>query len=75
LEIFSGGEEPVAIEVRGNQATIDLKRLGVKTEKGKNLQFRVLPPWTSNYEFSGNLTRRSKAYFITSATLTVRLKE
>ncbi len=75
LEIFSEGAEPFGIEVRGNHTTVDLKRLGIKIDKGASIHLRVLPPWTSNHEFSGNLTRRSKACFITSATLTVRLKD
>ena len=73
LEFFSDGGEPVGMEVRGNHATVDLNELGIKIDRRKSLHLRVLPPWTSNYEFTGNLTRRSKAYFITSATLTVRL--
>jgi hypothetical protein len=73
LEIFSDEGESVGIEVRGNHTSIDLNRLGV-TLKGRNsLNLRVLPPWTSNFEFSGNLTRTSKVYFITSATLTVQV--
>ncbi|UCE41642.1 MAG: hypothetical protein JSV17_01225 [Candidatus Aminicenantes bacterium] len=75
LEIFSDEREPVGIEVRGNHTTVDLSRMGIEINRGENLHLRVLPPWTSNYEFSGNLTRRSKAYFITSATLTVRLNK
>jgi hypothetical protein len=73
MEIFTDEGEPVGIEVRGNHTTVDLKALGIKVDSAKRLHFRVLPPWTSNYEFSGNLTRRSKAHFITSATVTVRL--
>jgi len=75
LEIISDEEEPVGIEVRGNHTTVDFNKLGIEIKRGESLQLRVLPPWTSNYEFSGNLTRRSKAHFITSATLTVRLVE
>ena len=75
LEIFGDEEEPVGIEVRGNHTTVDFKKLGIKVKGGENLHFRVLPPWTSNFAFSGNLTRRSKAYFVTSATLTVRLAD
>ena len=74
LEIFSNNREPVGMEVRGNHTTIDLGNLDIKINRGENLYLRVLPPWTSNFEFSGNLTHRSKAYFITSGTLTVRLK-
>jgi len=73
LEIFGDEDEPVGIEVRGNHTTVDFNKLGIEIKRGKSLRFRVLPPWTSNYEFSGNLTRRSKAHFITSATLTVQL--
>jgi hypothetical protein len=73
LEVFGDEEEPVGIEVRGNHTTVDLNKLGIKIRGGESIHLRVLPPWTSNFEFSGNLTRRSKAYFITSATLTVRL--
>jgi hypothetical protein len=72
LEIFSKQKELVGIEVRGNHTTIDFNKTGIKINRGENLHLRVLPPWTSNFEFSGNLTRRSKAYFITSATLTLR---
>jgi hypothetical protein len=75
LEVFGDEGEPVGIEVRGNHTTVDFKKLGIKVKGGKNLHFRVLPPWTSNFEFSGNLTRRSKAYFVTSATLTVLLAD
>jgi hypothetical protein len=74
LEIFMDEQEPVGMEVRGNHTTVDFERLGIKIGKGANIHLRVLPPWTSNYEFSGNLTRRSKAHFITSATLTARMK-
>jgi len=74
LEIFSDEGEPVGVEVRGNHTTIDFDRLGIKFGIGSSVHLRVLPPWTSNFEFSGNLTRTSKAYFITSATLTVMLK-
>lgn len=74
LEIFMDEEEPLGMEVRGNHTTIDLKKLDIKIKEGESLHLRVLPPWTSNFEFSGNLTRTSKAYFITSATLTLRLK-
>ena len=73
LEIFGNEEEPVGIEVRGNHTSLNLESLGLSIVKGESINLRVLPPWTSNFEFSGNLTRRSKAYFITSATLTVRL--
>ena len=73
LEIFSDEVEPVGIEVRGNHTTVDFEKLGMNIHRGESLHLRVLPPWTSNYEFSGNLTRRSKAHFITRATLTVRL--
>lgn len=75
LEIFWDEQEPVGIEVRGNHTAIDLNKLGLKICRGENLHLRVLPPWTSNFEFSGNLTRRSKAHFITSATLTLRLED
>ena len=71
LEIFSGENEPMGIEVRGNHTSVDLKKLGIDSRDGENLHLRVIPPWTSNYEFSGNLTRKSKAYFLTTATLTV----
>jgi len=73
LEIFSDEEESVGIEVRGNHTSVDFRKLGMQLERGENLHLRVLPPWTSNFAFSGNLTRRSKAYFVASATLTVRL--
>jgi hypothetical protein len=73
LEFFSDEEEPVGIEVRGNHTTVDFNKLGIKIKGGESIHLQVLPPWTSNFEFSGNLTRRSKTYFITSATLTVRL--
>ena len=73
LEIFGDEDEPVGIEVRGNHTSVDFQQLGLEVKGGERIHFRVLPPWTSNFEFSGNLTRRSKAYFITSATLTVRL--
>lgn len=73
LEISRDEDEPVEIEVRGNHTSVDLSKMGIKAKGNERVHLRVLPPWTSNYEFSGNLTRRSKAYFITSATLTVRL--
>lgn len=75
LEIHTDEGEPVGLEVRGNHASLNLKRLGLKINRGERINLRVLPPWTSNYEFSGNLTRRSKAHFITSATLTLRFAD
>jgi len=75
LEIHGNKGEPVGLEVRGNHTSVNFERLGLKIDKRENISFRVLPPWTSNYEFSGNLTRRSKAHFITSATLTVRMMD
>jgi hypothetical protein len=75
LEIFSNNKEPVGMEVRGNHTTVDLGKLGIGINRSENLHLRVLPPWTSNFEFSGNLTRRSKAHFITSATLAVRVAD
>ena len=75
LEVYSEEKQPVGIEVRGNHTSLDLKELGIDISEGKNFHLRVLPPWTSNHEFSGNLTRRSKAYFITSATLTLKLED
>ncbi len=75
LEIHRGEGEPVGLEVRGNHMTVNFNKLGIEIKRGESLQLRVLPPWTSNFEFSGNLTRRSKVYFITSASLTVRLVE
>jgi hypothetical protein len=75
LEVFSEVKQPVGIEVRGNHTSLDLKQLRIKISQGESFQIRVLPPWTSNFEFSGNLTRRSKAYFITSATLTLKLED
>ncbi len=75
LEVSAGEGKPVGIEVRGNNTLIDLKKLGIKIKEGESLHLRVFPPWTSNFEFSGNLTRRSKAQFITSATLTLWLKD
>ena len=74
LEIFTDDGEPVGMEVRGNHTTVDFRKLDIKIDKGSSVHLRVLPPWTSNFEFSGTLTRTSKAYFITSATLTLRLK-
>jgi hypothetical protein len=75
LEIHTDEGEPVGLEVRGNHTSLNLERLGLKINRGERINLRVLPPWTSNYEFSGNLTRRSKAHFITSATLTLRFAD
>jgi hypothetical protein len=69
-------EIPIRIQTqdnRGNHTTVDFNKLGIEINRGESLHIQVLPPWTSNFEFSGNLTRSSKAYFITSATLIVRL--
>lgn len=60
-------------KIRGNHTAVDFRKLGIKVGPGASINLRVRPPWTSNFEFSGYLTRRSKAYFITSAALTVRL--
>lgn len=75
LEIFPEKGDPVGIEVRGNHTVVGLNLLGIKAKGGERFHLRVLPPWTSNHEFSGNLTRRSKTCFITSATLTVKLSD
>ena len=72
LEIHRDKGDPVGLEVIGNKTSIDFRKLGLEVDKGETIIIRVLPPWTSNYEFSGNLTRRSKAYFITDATIAIR---
>ncbi len=72
LEILRDKGDPVGLEVIGNKTSIDFRKLGLEVDKGETIIIRVLPPWTSNYEFSGNLTRRSKANFITEATIAIR---
>ncbi len=71
LEIHRVKGDPVGFEIRGNKTSIDFERLGLKIERGEKILVRILPPWTSNFEFSGNLTKRSKGYFITEAAVTL----
>jgi hypothetical protein len=75
LVVTKGGKELRSFAVSGNSFTINGKTLGVNFLQGDEIQVHIHPPWTSNFEFKGFTTRRSKAEFVTTAVLSVRFSE
>ncbi|MBW2218094.1 MAG: hypothetical protein JRF40_01175 [Deltaproteobacteria bacterium] len=72
LIILKDDIEMKALEIPGNSTALNFKRLGLPISKGDLVRILVLPPWTNNFELHGNLTKSSKAHFITRASLSIQ---
>lgn len=72
LLILRDNVELKSLEVPGNYTTLNFKRLGLPITKGDTIRLLILPFWTNNSELQGNLTKSSKAQFITRASVTIQ---
>lgn len=73
LLAWKENEEPQSHEVAGNSTTIDLRRISTNLRNGDVVHIQVLPFRTSNYELDGYITKRSKAEFLTTAVISVKI--
>lgn len=73
LIILKNGAELRNYEIVGNSTMVNFKRLGVNLNKGDVINIEVHPPWTSNYELHGDITKKSRAEFVTTAAISVRI--
>jgi hypothetical protein len=73
LVIRKDDEELRSFEIPGNSTTMDFRQLRTNLQKGDVVHIQIYPPRTSNYEFEGYTTRRSKAEFVTTAVISVKI--
>jgi len=75
LVVWKDDEELSSTEVRGNSTSVDFSELRSSLEQDDVVHIQIYPPRTSNYEFEGNTTRRSKAEYVTTAVISVKIAE
>ncbi len=73
LVIRKDDEELRSFEIPGNSTTIDFRQLRANLQKDDVVHIQIYPPWTSNYDFQGYTTKRSKAEFVTTAVISVKI--
>jgi hypothetical protein len=75
LVVKKNAEDLRSYEISGNSTTINFKKLGTNFQRSDVIRIQIKPFWTSNYEFEGYTTKRSKAEFVTTAVLSVKFSQ
>jgi len=73
LLIRKDDEDLRSLEIPGNSTTLDFKQLRTNLKEDDVVHIQVYPFRTSNYEFEGHTTQRSKAEFFSTAVVSVKI--